>query len=88
MIANLAALGIEEDKIEFESGRPYQPVSIAVGVEVKELPGAGERILDAVEAVLRRSQHSGVRFSLAEANCDRALALARQEAVPQAGKNA
>ena len=88
VIANLAALGIEEDKIEFESGRPYQPVSIAVEVEVKELPGAGERILDAVEAVLRRSQRSGVRFSLAEANCDRALALARQEAVPQAGKNA
>ena len=88
VIAKLAAMGIEEDKIEFESGRPYQPVSIVVEVEVEELPEAGERILDAVEDVLRRSQRSGVRFSLSEANCDRALALARQEAVPQAEKDA
>ena len=52
-----------------------------------ELPEIGERILDAVEDVVRRSENSGVRFTLSEENCDATLALARRDAILQAEQN-
>ena len=85
----LAEIGIASDDIEIVSGRrPYEPVQISVEVAVADLPEIGERILDSVEEVLRRSENSGVRFGLSEESCNASLALARREAAPQADKDA
>ncbi len=84
VVQNLVDIGIVEDAIEFESGRQYDPESISVEVGMDDLPEIGDLILDAVEDVVRRSERSGVRFSLSEENCDQALAVARQEAIAQA----
>ena len=89
VIDKLTEIGIAADNIEFISGRlPYEPVQISVEVEIADLPEIGERILDAVEDVVRRSQNSGVRFSLLEESCDAALALDRRDAAIQAEKDA
>ena len=80
VVQNLVDIGIGEDDIEFESGRQYDPEIISVEVGMDDLPEIGDLILDAVEDVVRRSERSGVRFSLSEENCERALAVARQEA--------
>ena len=61
---------------------------ISVEVAVADLPEIGERILDSVEEVLRRSENSGVRFRLSEESCNAGLALARRDAVSQADKDA
>ena len=87
VIQNLMGIGINEGDIEFESGRQFDPQFVSVEVMVEDLPEIGGLIRDAVENVLRRSQRSGVRFSLSEQNCDRALALARQEAISQAERD-
>ena len=84
VIQNLMEIGIEEGDIEFESGQRYDPEAITVEVDIEDLPEIGDLILDAVDDVIRRTERSGVRFSLSDENCDRALALARQEAVSQA----
>ena len=64
VIDRLTGIGIDTDDIEIISGRqPYEPVQISVEVAVADLPEIGERILDAVEDVLRRSENSGVRVS-------------------------
>ena len=79
----LAAIGIASDDIEIVSGRrPYEPVQISVEVAVSDLPEIGERILDSVEEVLRRSASSGVRFGLSEESCNASLALARRGSRP------
>ena len=89
VIEQLTQIGIDTDDVEFISGRqPYEPVQISVEVMVEDLPEVGERILDAVEDVIRRSQLSGVRFSLLEASCDAALAVERRDAALQAERNA
>ena len=89
VIEAIAQVGIATDDIEIISGRqPYEPVRISVVVEAQDLPEIGDLILDAVEDVLRRSELSGVRFSLSEENCGRALALARRDAISQIDKNA
>ena len=82
----LAAIGVPEEAIEFESFGRYGPASISVEVELSELAALSEPILDAVEEVVRRSERHGVRYSLSAENCDRALSLARREAVPAAEK--
>ena len=87
VLQNLLAIGIGEDDIEFESGQQYDPESISVEVEIEDLPEIGDHVLDAVEDVIRRSERSGVRFSLSEVNCDGALAVARQEAITQAERD-
>ena len=84
VLQNLMDLGIDEDGIEFESGQEYDPETISVEVQIEDLPEIGDLILDAVEDVIRRSERSGVRFSVSGENCDRALAAARQEAITQA----
>ena len=89
VIEALTQVGIATDDIEIISGRqPYEPVRISVEVEIADLPEIGERILDGVEDVLRRSENSGVRFSLLEESCDAALALARRDAAIQAENDA
>ena len=85
---NLVQLGFKEDDIEFEKLERYGPPSVSVEVEKGNLPEIGERVLDEVEKVLGRSEVHGVRFSLSEENCARALALARRVAIPKAGETA
>ena len=41
-----------------------------------------------MEDVIRRSEHSGVRFTLSEENCDEALGLARLDAISQIDRKA
>ena len=84
VLQKLMDLGIDEDDIEFESGQEYDPETISVEVQIEDLPEIGDLILDAVEDVIRRSERSGVHFSVSGENCDRALAAARQEAITQA----
>ena len=89
VIDKLTGIGIASDDIEFVSGRqPYEPVQISVEVALADLPEIGERILEAVEGVLRHSQNSGVRFGLSEESCRAGLALARRDAASQADENA
>ena len=89
VIDKLTEIGIASDDIEIVSGRqPYEPVQISVEVAVADLPEIGERILDSVEEVLRRSENSGVRFGLSEESCNAGLALARRDAASQADKDA
>ena len=89
VIDKLTEIGIASDDIEIVSGRqPYEPVQIFVEVAVADLPEIGERILDSVEEVLRRSENSGVRFGLSEESCNAGLALARRDAASQADKDA
>ncbi len=83
---NLAAIGVPEEAIEFEDFGRYGLSSVSVEVELSELAALGEPILDAVEEVVRRSESHGVRYSLSAENCDRALSLARREAVPATEK--
>ena len=88
IVHNLMDIGIGEDDIEFESGQQYEPETISVEVQIEDLPEIGDLILNAVEDVLRRSEHSGVRFTLSEENCDRALGLARLDAISQINRKA
>ena len=88
IVQNLMDIAIGEDDIEFESGLLYEPETISVEVQIEDLPEIGDLILNAVEDVLRRSEHSGVRFTLSEENCDRALGLARLDAISQINRKA
>ena len=85
---NLMDIGIGEDNIEFEYGQPYGPETISVEVQIGDLPEIGDLILNAIEDVIRRSEHSGVRFTLSEENCDEALGLARLDAISQIDRKA
>ena len=82
IIAKLAELGVPEEAIEIEDLFRYGGSSISVEVELDELEEKSQAILDAVESVLGRAESHGLRFGLLPENCDRALSLARREAVP------
>ncbi len=84
IIAKLAELGVPEEAIEIEELYRYGASSISVEVELDELEEKSQAILDAVESVLGRAESHGLRFGLLPENCDRALSLARREAVPGA----
>ena len=84
IVQNLMAIGIPEDDIEFESGRQYDPETISVEVQIEGLPEIGDHVVDVVEDVIRRSERSGVHFSVSGDNCDRALMAVRKEAIAQA----
>jgi uncharacterized protein YggE len=88
ILANLAAIGLNEEAVEFEHLGRYEPSTISVEVEIDEFASTGDAIVDAIEKVVRRSESFGVRFGLSEENCDRAVSLARREAVPGAEKAA
>ena len=87
VIAKLGAIGVAKEDIEFES-QPYSASTVSAQVQISELPQVGQLVLDAVEAVLGRSESHGVHFSLSQEKCDQALALARRQAVPQADETA
>ena len=84
IVANLVAIGLNEEAVEFEHTRRYEPTVILVEVEIDKIASTGDAIVDAIEEVVRRSESFGVRFGLSEENCDRAVSLARREAVPGA----
>ena len=84
IVANLGAVGVSEEAIEFEHMFRYEPAVISVEVAVDEFTDAGDVIVGAIEKVVRRSESSGMRFGLSEENCDRAVSLARREAIPEA----
>ena len=82
IVAKLAEIGVPEEAIEIEDLFRYGGSSISVEVELDELEVKSQAILDAVESVLGRAESHGLRFGLLPENCDRALSLARREAVP------
>ncbi len=88
ILANLAAIGFNEEAVDFEHLGRYEPSIVSVEVEVDDFAGTGDAIVDAIEKIVRRSESFGVRFGLSEENCDQALSLARREAVPRAGETA
>ena len=85
---NLAEIGVPEEAVEFENLALYGPSSISVEVELDELEEKREQILDAVEEVIRRLESHGVLYTLTEENCEKALSLARREAIPRAERAA
>lgn len=85
---NLAEAGISVEAVEFEDMGLYGPSSIAVEVALDQLADKREQILDAVESVVRRYESYGVLYVLTEENCDKALSLARREAIPRAKRAA
>lgn len=87
VIESLIAIGIIREDTHFESP-PYSSTTVSAKVPVGALPQVGQQVLDAVEAVLGRSESHGVRFSLSQEKCDQALSSARRQAVPQAHKAA
>jgi uncharacterized protein YggE len=84
----LAGLGTDENAVEFVRLRGYGPASISVELETAEVLEMGPQVVDAVEEVVRRSESHGVRYTLSDENCDRALSLARRQAIPSAEKSA
>ena len=84
IVANLVAIGLNEEAVEFEHLGRYEPSIISVEVEIDEFAGSGDAIVEAIEEVVRRSESFGVRFGLSEENCNLAVSLARREAVPAA----
>ena len=82
IVANLVAIGLNKEAVEFEHPRRYEPTIILVEVEIDKIASTGDAIVDAIEEVVRRSESFGVRFGLSEENCVRAVSLARREAVP------
>ena len=84
----LAGLGTDENAVEFVRLRGYGPASISVELETVEVLEMGPQVVDAVEEVVRRSESHGVRYTLSDENCDRALSLARRQAIPSAEKSA
>lgn len=88
IIANLEAIGLSEEDVEFGHLGRYEPTSISVEVEIDDLAAKGDPIVDAIEEVVRRSETFGLRFSLSEENCEQAVSLARREAAPAAEKAA
>ena len=84
----LAGLGVDENTVEFVRLRGYGPHSISVDLETAEVLEMGPQVVDAVEEVVRHSESHGVRYTLSDENCDRALSLARRQAIPSAEKAA
>jgi hypothetical protein len=87
VIARLVEIGIAKEAIEFEY-QQYNSSSISVAVPVGQLPQIGEQILDAIEGVLGRSEHYGVRFGLTPGKCEQALIQVRRQAVARANESA
>ena len=91
---NLAALGIDESAVEFESLRVYGLAIVSVELEPAEVLEMGPQVVDAIEEVApssevaRSSEVQGVRYKLSEESCDHARSLARREAILSAEKAA
>ena len=91
---NLAALGIDESAVEFESLRVYGLAIVSVELEPAEVLEMGPQVVDAIEEVApssevaRGSEVQGVGYKLSEESCDHARSLARREAILSAEKAA
>ena len=89
---NLAALGIDESAVEFESLRVYGLAIVSVELEPAEVLEMGPQVVDAIEEVApssevaRSPEVQGVRYKLSEESCDHARSLARREAILSAEK--
>ncbi len=81
---SVQGLGIPDEDIDFPSGPIFSPfVSVVrVRVDAADLPGIGERVLEAVEDVAGRSLTSGLRFGVAD--CDAAFEQAWSDALETA----
>ncbi|MYC32887.1 MAG: DUF541 domain-containing protein [Chloroflexi bacterium] len=86
ILEKLAEIGIAEEDVEFDYQGRYGETSVSVKLEPSEIAELSEAILDAVEEVVRRSEYYGLRFVLSAENCDRAMSLARRDAVSSAAK--
>ena len=84
----LAALGVQEEDIEFSVLAGYGPSAISVEVALDELDTKGQQVLDAVEEVMRRPESFGIVYTLSEENCESTVSLARREAIPAAERAA
>ncbi len=81
---SVQGLGIPDEDIDFPSGPIFSPfVSVVrVRVDAADLPGIGERVLEAIEDVAGRSLTSGLRFGVAD--CDAAFEQAWSDALETA----
>ncbi|MPZ49513.1 MAG: hypothetical protein GEU75_09490 [Dehalococcoidia bacterium] len=78
VIAAVEAVGVQREAVSFESTSSYGPfATISVRLPIDNLPDEGQRVLDAIESVVGRTQ-SGVRFAISD--CAAALAPLRQAA--------
>lgn len=80
----LAQIGIDAERIDFQSLGRYEPPAVSVLVDVGDIEDRGDAVLDAVEDVIGRAGHFGVYFGLSKESCEEATALARREAIPVA----
>ena len=81
-LANLGAIGLKGEAVEFEHRLRYEPSIISVVVESDEFAKTGDAIVDAIGKVVRRFGYLSVRFGLSEETGERAASMARWEAVP------
>ena len=88
IVEKLVELGVAEEAIEFDYQGRFGQIGISVKLAPSEIADLSQDILDAVEEVIRRFEDYGLRFTLSGENCDRALAEARRDAVPNAAKSA
>ena len=88
ILANLAEMGFNQESVEFEHLGRYEPSIISVEVGIDDFVSTGDATVEAIERIVRRSESSGVRFGLSDESCDRAVSLARREAVPGAARAA
>ena len=80
----LSQIGIDAERIDFQSRGRYEPSAVSVLVEVGDIEVRGDAVVDVVEDVIGRAGHYGVNFGLSEESCTEATALARREAIPVA----
>lgn len=81
---SVQGLGIPEEDIDFPAGQIFSPFAsvVRVRVDAADLPGIGERVLEAIEDVAGRSLTSGLRFGVAD--CDAAFEQAWADALETA----
>lgn len=88
IVEKLVELGVAEEAVEFDYQGRFGQIGISVKLAPSEIADLSEEILSAVEEVIRRPEDYGLRFTLSAENCDRALADARRDAVPNAEASA
>jgi uncharacterized protein YggE len=84
--ARLGDLGIEEGEIEIESLAFGGPTLVSVQMSPESVSELGEKVVEAVDQTLGRSQGAGVRFG--HSNCLAVLAEAQKAALEDAKNRA
>jgi len=86
ILAALEALGVKRENVSFETSPTFGPFpAIGVRMPLANLPQEGDRVIDAIESVVGRTQ-SGVRFTISD--CAKALAPLRKAAFEAAAQEA